>query len=461
MPFFVTMPALSPTMEKGNIAKWTVGEGTSVAVGDVILEVETDKAVMEVESSDAGVIAKILKNNGSADIKVGEPIAVMLKKNESASDLSSFLSANTHLLSSSSSSSSSSSDKKNAVSNVDKASSSAVASSSVSEVKNKSDSESKIEAQVNTNAISSVNSDVDVRLVKGVASSPLARNIAAARGVDISNVYGTGPRGRVLKRDVEVYSSSSAGGKEVYGFGRVSSKAAPESIDVSQMKKIIGQRTLSSKNNVPHFYLKADINASNLIKMREDINYYILSLDKSPDAIKSKISVNDIVVKAVGVSLASHPEMNRYFQDGKIFQLHTVDVCVAVSVNGGLVAPKICDVDLKKLTNLSVESKDIINRARSGKISLDEMQGGSITISNLGMFDVDEFLPIINQPHSAIIGVGSISSKPIVNDDNQIVVGDVMTVTISADHRVVDGADVAKFLKTLKDLLENPSPLLI
>ena len=442
MPCKILMPSLSPTMESGKIANWLVKENSEIKVGDVICEIETDKAIIEFESPNAGKLAKIIRQKGDEDITVGSVIAVILEKGDSSEGIDEYIAQ--------------------IINNQD-----IKEKSKETEDKNNNNAKETEQTSIKTEEVKQEDqTKQQARLLNSSSkASPIARRIAEKRGIDIDNIYGTGPGNRVVKRDVEVFGSfgnSSNIGQVAGGdikMGRISNELAPSEVPLSGMRKVIAKRLQESKSNIPHFYLSVECDITKMSEMRHDINDKILSSSKTENR---KISLNDMIVRATGIALSKHPKANQYYYNSdKIIQNHNIDVSIAISLADGLVAPKICDVDLKSLMNVSLEIKEIIERAKLNKITPQEMSGGSITVSNMGMLGIDEFYAIINPPQSAILAVGKSSLKPVVSKDKEIIIREMMTITLSADHRVLDGADAAKFLGTLKGIIESPSIIIM
>ncbi len=425
MPIKVLMPALSPTMTEGNLAKWHKGEGDSVVSGDVIAEIETDKATMEVEAVDDGIIGKILVAEGTENVKVNELIAVLLEEGENDNDIAPFLNAG---------------DKKpgNAV--------------------------SKDEAKEKTApAVQSAPAAAKASTGNRIYASPLARRIAANKGIDLSQVSGTGPRGRIIKADIEGYTGVSkapansnaasapqpqpTGDQNVNEYGMIYT-----SIPNNNIKKITAKRLQESKQTVPHFYLTIECQIDELMRTRQMIN----------DAANGeyKLSVNDFIIKASANALKAYPAANVSWTDEAVRQYVHSDISVAVSTPNGLITPIVKAAETKGLREISAEVKDMAGRAREGKLKPEEFQGGTFSVSNLGMYGIEEFDAIINPPQACILAVGAGSQKPYV-DSGEIKIGTFMKCTLSVDHRAVDGAVGAEYLQVLKRFIENPAAMLV
>ncbi len=429
MPITITMPALSPTMTEGKLATWQVKEGDSVSSGDVLAEIETDKATMEVEAIDDGVMGKILIAAGTDNVEVNTPIAILLEEGEDASDIGDV-------------------------------SAPAKAVSDTSEPAAPTASASSSETPVQAAPVA-----------KGdrVFASPLARRIAANEGVDISNVKGSGPHGRIIKADVEKFIAS--GGKAaapVQPDAAAKSAAAPqataapvaatpphagdhEEIPLTGMRKTIAKRLTEAKQTIPHFYLTIECELDNLLSLRKDLNA------RSDDY---KISVNDFVIRASALALKKLPSANAIWGGDKILQYKDIDISVAVAVDGGLITPVVKGADGKGLASISGEMKELAGKAKAGKLMPEEYQGGCFSISNLGMFGIKEFSAVINPPQSAILAVGAGEQKPVIKD-GAVSIATVMSVTLSCDHRVIDGALGAELLQHFKGYIEEPLTMML
>jgi pyruvate dehydrogenase E2 component (dihydrolipoamide acetyltransferase) len=411
MPIEVLMPSLSPTMEEGNIAKWIKKEGDKISSGDIIAEVETDKAIMEVEALDNGILGKIIKADGAQGVKVNEIIALILKEGEDKSSLDGYV-------------------------QVVKQSPSAATAVATNDVKT-----------TNVQQVQNIQ-----KTESRVIASPLAKRIAQNEGVDISSVVGTGPRGRVVKDDV--LNAKSSGSSRSKSVQLVRNDVETHIVPHTMVRKIIAKRLLESKQNVPHFYLSAECDVSMLSVFRDDINS--LATNDAQGKPSYKISVNDIIIKACAMALRDVPEANASWSDDGMIVYNNVDISVAVSTDGGLLTPIIRNADMKDLKEISGEMKSLAKRARENKLQPHEFQGGGFSISNLGMYGVDNFQAIINPPQAAILSVGKTTKKPVVNKHNQIVIGEVMNITISCDHRVIDGSLCAILLEKIKRNIERP-----
>ena len=437
----ILMPALSPTMTEGSLAKWCKNVGDEVKPGDIIAEVETDKATMEIESVEEGVLEKILFNDGTEGIGVNSLIAILKSKNDTEKDIKDILDAHDSTDNTMETAINEVNDKEEVSEIVKKA--------SVPNVKNKinqlNDTNVKeiIDNPVVNNAISSIN-NLDVKIV----ASPLAKRIALQNNIDLKNIIGSGPRGRIVKNDLDNYSNKNNNLNNNYSF------INKENIrkKTSTMRKIIAERLSISKKEVPHFYLSIDCNVDNLIKSREEINK---TFNK-----ELKISVNDFIIKAVATALFNVPEANCTWGNDEMIFFGSVDVSVAIAVEGGLFTPVIKNANYLNLRNISVQMKDYVIKANAGKLLPEDYEGGNFSISNLGMYGIDRFSAIINPPQSGILAVGSISKKPIVID-NEVKICNIMTCQLSGDHRAIDGAVGARLLKEFKGLIENPVKMIV
>jgi pyruvate dehydrogenase E2 component (dihydrolipoamide acetyltransferase) len=432
MPTEILMPALSPTMEEGTLAKWLVKEGDTVSSGDIIAEIETDKATMEFEAVDEGVIGKILITEGSEGVKVNTPIAVLLEDGETADDMAKSATAPTN----------------------------AAAPETAPVV-------APVAAAPAAPAPAAPLQDG-----ARVFASPLARRIAADKGLDLTQINGSGPRGRIVKADVlsatattttmpATSASASPAAASAITAPSVSADAIAKlyadreytEIPLDGMRKTIAARLTEAKQTIPHFYLRRDIRIDDLLSFRAQINKQL-----EPRGVK--LSVNDFIIKACANALQAVPAANAVWAGDRVLQLTPSDVAVAVAIEGGLFTPVLKDADKKSLSALSSEMKDLAARARDKKLAPHEYQGGSFAISNLGMFGIDNFDAVINPPHGAILAVGAGVKKPVVSADGSLGVATVMSVTLSVDHRVIDGALGAQLLQSIVDGLENPMGML-
>lgn len=434
MPIEILMPALSPTMEEGTLAKWLVKEGDKVSSGDIIAEIETDKATMEFEAVDEGTIGRIVVSEGSEGVKVNALIAILLEDGENASEM---------VLSSASADDAG-----------DKAA--VIAVSAEPATPNPTSSTTPAPAAPATSDGTRI------------FASPLARRIAADKGLDLSALSGSGPRGRIVKADVlaagsapskpapaavSAVTSAPASSVSSDAIAKIYADREFTEIPLDGMRKTIAARLTEAKQTIPHFYLRRDIKIDNLLSFRGQLN-------KQLEARGVKLSVNDFIIKACALALQTVPTANAVWAGDRVLQLTPSDVAVAVAIEGGLFTPVLKDADQKSLSMLSAEMKDLAARARSKKLAPHEYQGGSFAISNLGMFGIDNFDAVINPPHGAILAVGAGVKKPVIDSEGQVSVATVMSVTLSIDHRVIDGALGAELLKAIVDNLENPMGML-
>ncbi|WP_341818854.1 pyruvate dehydrogenase complex dihydrolipoamide acetyltransferase [Wolbachia endosymbiont (group B) of Ennomos erosarius] len=433
MPIEILMPALSPTMSKtgGKIVKWHKKEQDKVEVGDVIAEIETDKAIMEFESVDEGVVAKILVTEGTSGVPVNQPIALMLEEGEDSSVLNNYTSTSIN----------SAVKKEVTKSAVDNQ------KSEHQDLNGKPTSHSSVSFQRVTlesrrKEPVSATQMTDGYVEGRIKISPLAKKIAQNEGVNVQQLKGTGPYGRIIKADV----------LESLGSGiHTESPEKDTIVEVSNIRQVIAQRLTESKQNVPHFYLAIDCQVDKLISLKNEIN----SADEN-----NKVTINDLVIKAVAFSMKKFPDINSSWIDNKILRYSNIDISIAVALEDGLITPIVKNADKKGILSISKEVKDLVSRARSGKLKPEEFQGGGFTISNLGMFGIKAFSAIINPPQSCIMAVGASKKQPIVMNE-KIEIAEIMTVTLSVDHRAVDGALGAKFLNAFKHYIENPLVMLI
>jgi pyruvate dehydrogenase E2 component (dihydrolipoamide acetyltransferase) len=416
MSIDILMPALSPTMEEGTLSKWLIKEGDQVVSGDLIAEIETDKATMEVESIEDGTVGKLLVQEGEEGIKVNSPIAILLFDGETISD-----------------------HKKN---------------DDVKEVKKELSKIDLSEDEIPTTSKKTSIDDYEDQVIdeklnsKRIFATPLAKRLAKQKDIDLSLIAGSGPNGRILKFDIQSLNDR----KENIIINNSIDIKKFETVKNSMMRKTIADRLVKSKNEAPHFYLSIDCNIDELLKIRSSIN------SKSND--KYKISVNDMIIKAASASLLKVPQANASWESENTKYYNTTDISVAVAIEGGLITPIIKDVQLKGLKDISDDMKILAAKAKEGKLLPEEYIGGSFSISNLGMYGIKEFSAVINPPQGAILAVGSGEKRAIVINDN-ITIATMMTVTLSCDHRVVDGAVGAQYLSVFKEYIEDPSLMLL
>ena len=434
----ILMPALSPTMEEGTLAKWNVKKGDKVKSGDVIAEIETDKATMEVEAVDEGVIGEILVAAGTENVKVNAPIAVLLEDGESADDAG----------------------KANGKASYETPK--PAASAPHDEVKSKAPV---VEAQMSLRPEAARSADAKGEGER-IMASPLARRIAKNEGLDLSALKGSGPHGRIVKRDVEGAAKGGVGAAK-QGASPASHPATVDArlypaesytaVKLDGMRKVIARRLTQSFNNeVPHFPLNVDIELTRLLEARAALN---AAAPKEGDGAY-KLSVNDFILKASAMALVKVPAANATFTDEAILLHHHADIGVAVAIDGGLITPIVWKAETKGLAQISAEVKDLAARAKARKLKPEEYQGGTFAVSNLGMFGITSFASIVNQPHGAILSVGAGEERAVVRG-GAIVARTIMTVTLTCDHRVVDGAVGAEFLGAFKQFIEEPAAMLL
>ncbi|ADE38450.1 pyruvate dehydrogenase complex dihydrolipoamide acetyltransferase [Candidatus Puniceispirillum marinum] len=437
MAIEIKMPALSPTMEVGTLSKWMVAVGDDVRSGDVIAEIETDKATMEVEAVDDGKMAQIAVADGTENIPVGTVIALLAEDGEDVATVSS-------------------ASPKPAASKLAPPKEDAAGEESGSAAKEAvADDATKQEPAMDTSKPAPVSPRTSAD-TKRIFASPLARRIAADKGVDLASLTGSGPHGRILRRDVEGAPASMQASLATTAPSRAvtssAEKGASTLVPNNQMRKIIASRLQESKQTAPHFYLTIDCNIDTLLESRKALNAL------ADEGIK--ISVNDMVIRAAAMALMKVPAANASWEGDNTRLFHNADICMAVAVDGGLVTPVIWAAESKGLSELSTISSDLATRARDGKLAAEEFTGGSFTISNLGMFGVREFAAVINPPQGAILAVGAGEQRPVVID-GALSVATMMTVTLSCDHRAVDGAVGAEWLQAFKGFVENPVTMLL
>mgnify|MGYP001186876125 FL=1 len=392
----ILMPALSPTMTEGVINKWLVKVGDIVKAGDIIAEIETDKATMEVEAVDEGKITHLLDEKTGSQVPVNSVIAIIDgDENES------------------------------------------ITNSIIEKEKPKEEKKiNKKDLNLNENIPVNQNSPND-KSEDRIKASPLVKKISKEQNIDLANINGSGPSGRIIKRDLDSNENAKA--------SSLDTKIQHEVIKPSTMRKVIAKRTLEAKQQIPHFYLTIESDVRKLIELRKKIN----------ENNSIKISFNDLIVKALGMAMKKNPNTNVYWQDNQIYKLNDIDVSVAVAIDEGLITPIVKKVNSKGLNEISSEIKELAKLAKTNSLKPEQYNGGSITVSNLGMFGISEFAAIISPPQASILAVGKIIKKPIAVNDN-IEIGHTLKSTLSADHRVLDGAVAGKLLKDFNDIIEDP-----
>ncbi len=422
----ILMPALSPTMTDGTLARWLVGEGDKVRSGDVIAEIETDKATMEVEALDDGVMAKIVIAEGSQNVAVNALIAVLAEEGEDVSEAAKMA------------------EGVDAAPTPAKAAPAPAPKAEAEQVAAPAPAPAPTPVSVPTPAASEGRARV--------FASPLARRIAGDAGLDIAAVKGTGPHGRIIRADVED-ALAKVVAAPVAAVAPAGTSAQSERFEPhNAMRRVIAERLQQSKQTAPHFYLTVECEIDTLLQARKALN------DAAPEGVK--ISVNDMVVKAAAAALIAVPEVNGYFEAEGCRYFSDADICIAVAVDGGLVTPVIRSANHLGLSAIASASADLAKRARDNQLDPSEYSGGTFTISNLGMFGIKEFAAVINPPQAAILAVGAGEKRPVVRGDD-LAIATVMSVTLSADHRIVDGAVGAKWLQAFKGAIENPVTMLL
>jgi len=419
MALEILMPALSPTMEEGTLAKWLVSEGDVVQSGDLLAEIETDKATMEFEAVDEGIIGKLLVAEGTANVKVNSAIAILLEEGDAAD------------------------------ATVAPAAPAVVAADVMAA------------PAVQASAPAAPVAASGTRIF----ATPLARRIAADNGLDLTAITGSGPKGRIVKADLSTAVAPAAAAAPVSAVTIPASANAAaveaiyqgrgfKTVPLDGMRKIIASRLTEAKQTIPHFYLRRDIRLDKLLRVRGEIN-------KGLETRGVKTSMNDFIIKACALGLQKVPTANAVWAGDRILQMEASDISVAVAIEGGLFTPVLQDAEAKPLLQLAVEMKDLAARARNRKLAPHEYQGGSFSISNLGMMGIDNFDAVINPPQGAILAVGAGKKRPVVLDDGSLSVATVMSVTMSVDHRVIDGALGAELLNEIVNYLENPLSMLV
>ncbi|NKB50232.1 MAG: pyruvate dehydrogenase complex dihydrolipoamide acetyltransferase [Alphaproteobacteria bacterium] len=432
MPITILMPALSPTMTEGNLARWLKAEGDSVVPGDVIAEIETDKATMEVESVDEGVLGKILVAEGTEEIAVNTPIAVILEDGEDSSALASF----------------------------DAGAASPAPAPVAAAAPEPAPEPTPAPAAAAVAAPTPAPQPAPAAPQSSgerVFASPLARRMAEQQGIDLSTVGGTGPNGRIVKADIEAYAGGTAPAVAATPSATPTAPIAGETpydlVPVNNIRKVVARRLTESKQSVPHFYMTVDCEIDALLGVRADLN------GRAKDG-EFKISVNDMIIKACGVALMQVPAANASWSDDGIKMYKQADISVAVAIDDGLITPIVRNANGKGLRAISEDMLDLAGKAREGRLAPEEYQGGTFSISNLGMFGIKDFQAVINPPQGCILAIGAGEQRPIVKE-GALAVATMMSVTLSCDHRVVDGAVGAEFLAAFKTLIEDPLGMLL
>jgi len=437
----ILMPSLSPTMTEGSLAKWCKNIGDEIKPGDIIAEVETDKATMEIEAIDEGILETVLYEDGTEGIAVNSLIAVLKSKNDTDKDINRIIN-----------------DHKASIINQSKDSTklegveepvnaSVIEKTEVIDIEEQKDSKNDLENKneqqiINENNVSKEKAD------NRISISPLAKRMALQNNIDINFIDGSGPRGRIVKKDIDILlnKNNDLNKKVNYNYKENKSKK------ITSMRKVIAKRLILSKSTIPHFYLNINCNADNLLIARKDMNF-----DKTEEY---KISVNDIIIKALSLALINVPEANCSWGNEEIIYYGSVNISIAVAVKNGLFTPVIRSAETLGIREISELMKDFITRANLGKLLPEEYEGGNFSISNLGMYNIDSFSAIINPPESGILAIGSIKKVPTVIN-NEIKICNIMSCQLSGDHRVIDGAVGAKLLNEFKIIIENPYKMLV
>lgn len=427
MPLTIYMPALSPTMEMGNIVKWHKNEGDSVSSGDVIAEIETDKALMEFEVADDGVLAKILIPEGTVDVKVNEPIAILMQDGESLDDIT---------LSDSSEVSDFEED---------------VSTSNLLDHDIDEDTVNIDENVTSEEILVSSNINPDKENIRKFIT-PLAKRIAHDKGIDYSTIEGTGPNGRIVKSDIQNYKLSENNQITQNNMNMIDSNNQYIETPIDSMREVIAKRLQESHSSIPSYALNVDVSITEINKIRKKMNK-----DISDDM---RISINHLLIKVVSLSMIKVPEINSSWAENKILRYKDTDIGIAVAIENGLITPIIKSVNTKGLAVIRDELKDLITRSHEKKLKPSEYQGGTISISNLGSYGIKSFTSIINPPQSCILSVGASRKIPVIKDD-AVTIDEVMSITLTADHRLIDGAVGAQFLSSIKSLIENPNLMLL
>jgi pyruvate dehydrogenase E2 component (dihydrolipoamide acetyltransferase) len=452
MPVNILMPALSPTMEKGNLAKWLKKEGEAVKAGDVIAEIETDKATMEYESIDDGVLAKIVVPEGSQDVPVNQLIAVLAQEGEDPKAAASAAASAAA-----------------AVAGKGAPPRPASAATPAPPAAKAEPAARPAAAPAASAAAPAAAPSHDARSdgANRVFASPLARRLAKSAGIELNRIRGSGPHGRIIARDIET-AKSAPGVPAVAPLAvqapsdeKIRALFEPGSYDVvphDNVRKVIARRLVEAKLTIPHFYLTLDCNIGKLLAAREEIN---AAAPKDKDGKPAyKLSVNDFVIKALALALQRIPDANVTWTEGGMLKHHHSDIGVAVAIPGGLITPVVRHAETKSLSTISTEMKDFATRARARRLKPEEYQGGSSAVSNLGMYGIKDFAAVINPPHATILAVGTGEERAIVRD-GKIEAAWMMSVTLSTDHRAVDGALGAELLGAFKALIENPVTMVV
>jgi pyruvate dehydrogenase E2 component (dihydrolipoamide acetyltransferase) len=463
MPTPILMPALSPTMSEGNLARWLKKEGDEISPGDIIAEIETDKATMEFEAIDEGVLGKILVADGTEGVAVNQPIGVLLEEGEDESALEGFEPGGGPAPGGGETGGNGQADARGKEKDQEEA-------PAKEEARPGGQGGAPEDEAAKKPARSRANGED-----KGgrIFASPLAKRMAEMEGLDLAHLEGSGPHGRIVKRDIEKALSEGTGKaakkpEEAKAPDKAAAQEAPkgeaapaltgkpqephEEIQLDNMRKVIARRLTEAKQTIPHFYLTIDVELDALLKLRKELN--------AREGADYKLSVNDFVIKAAATALKRKPEANAAWGGDRIYQFKNIDISIAVAIPRGLITPIIRNADQKGLSTISAEMKDLAARAKDGKLKPEEFQGGGFSISNLGMYGVKDFAAVINPPQACILAVGGGEQRPVIKD-GAVQIATMMSCTLSIDHRVVDGALGAQWLQVFKGLVEDPLAMLL
>jgi pyruvate dehydrogenase E2 component (dihydrolipoamide acetyltransferase) len=438
MPIELKMPALSPTMEEGTLAKWLVKEGDEVSSGDVLAEIETDKATMEFEAVDEGTIAKILVEEGSDGVKVGQPIAILAEEGEDVSDAAAGGSSQSERGEAAEAKPEARAEKPKADPEKPKA-------------EEKKGAPEKAEPETKPEPEKKPDPKPKSKDGERIKASPLARRIAQEKGIELASLQGSGPGGRIVKADLEKAPEKAAPAAQPQPVA-IDTEIPHEIVKLSNMRKTIARRLTEAKQTIPHIYLTVDIRLDALLKLRSELNSGL-------EGRGIKLSVNDLLIKALAAALIEVPECNVSFAGDNLITYERADISVAVSIPGGLITPIIADANVKSVSAIATEMKELAARAKEGKLSPHEYQGGTASLSNMGMYGIKAFDAVINPPQGMIMAIGAGEKRPYVIDDS-LQIATVMSATGSFDHRAIDGADGARLMQAFKRLVENPLGML-
>ena len=442
MPIEILMPALSPTMKEGNLAKWIKKEGDNISPGDVIAEIETDKATMEVEAVEEGVLEKLLVSEGTENVPVNQAIALLLEEGEDKKSLQNYKIKNVAV-----------------ANNDDNTQADRVKDSSKESPVLEKKLEPKIEQPTfvpNTEppSPSIITKVQDQEQNKDIKASPVAKNIAAKNNISLVNISGTGPKGRIVKQNVLDFLEKPQSTDHIIRIAEDYQQKPNNNI-----RKVIASRLVAAKQTIPHFYLNIECQISDLLAARTQINNLAACDENGKPSYK--VSVNDLIIKATALALKQVPQANASWHEEAILQYNNIDISVAVAIDDGLITPIIRNAEQKRVIAISKEMKQLAAKAKAGSLTPEEFQGGGFSISNLGMYGIKQFNAIVNPPQGAIIAIGAGEKKVIVDKQGNFIATDVMNVSLSCDHRVIDGAVAAQFLNKFKYYIENPITLLV